>query len=529
MRRILAAIAALTLVTAGCQDLDVTNPNNPDRDRVLSQPDDIESVIASTFRTWFARAQYEYPNMALAAVADEATGGFFDYGVHDISTEPRSAYNNSVLNTRNGVNENPWNSMYTLISSVNDGINALQNLDLDEGNPGGTRQERALAFAKMMEGVAHGYLGLWYDKALIVRDDADLETLDPEGFSDYNALRDVALDLLDESIAIAQSNSFTIPGSADWVNGIDMTNNDLVRLANSFAARFLAYTPRSPAERAAVDWNEVLARTNASIQVDLAPVGILDVFESNYRRLLARIRNASRPSDHLRPDNMVVGPADTSGAFQAWYATPSADKQPFQVFTPDRRIRGATNNDPGLYVGYNKNTIWVSSRGTYRWSYYFYGRSGAYESFYTGPQPTMTVDEMRLLKAEALIRLGRAAEAVPLINVTRVNNGQLAPVTVDGPPDNAACVPRKLNGNCGSLWDALRYEFGIEMLGIEGSVSWFNARGWGTLQEMSPLSLPIPSSELEILGLPLYTFGGSNPGSAPVPHPEACPVSLARC
>ncbi len=529
MRRIFAAIAALTLVTAGCQDLAVTNPNNPDRDRVLSRPDDIESLVASSFRTWFMRAQYEYPNMALAAVADEITGGFFDYGVHDISTVPRSAYNNSVLNTRNGVNENPWNDMYRMISSVNDAINALALVDLDEGNPSGTRQERALAFAKMMEGVAHGYLGMWYDKALIVRDDADLESLDPQGFSDYNAVRDAAIGLLDESIAIAQSNSFTIPGSADWVNGIDMDNNDLVRLANSFAARFMAYTPRTPAERAAVDWNEVLDRTSNSIQVDLAPIGVLDVFESNYRRLLARIRTTSKPSDHIRPSQWVVGPADTSGAFQAWVATTPEDKQPFQVFTPDRRIRGSTQSAAGLYFGYNKNTVWVASRGTYRWSYYFYNRSGAYESYYTGPQPTMTVDEMRLLKAEALIRLGRAAEAVPLINVTRINNGQLEPVTVDGPPDNAACVPRKLNGGCGSLWDALRYEFNVEMAGIEGSVSWFNARGWGALQELSPLSLPVPSSELEILGLPLYTFGGSNPGSAPAPHPEVCPVSLARC
>lgn len=529
MRRIFAALAALTLVTAGCQDLDVTNPNEPDRTRVLSRPDDVESVIASTFRLWFAIAQDEYPNMALAALADEATGGFFDYGVHDISTEPRVAYNNSVFNTRRGVNEQPWDNAYRLISSVNDGLRALEDVDLDAGNPSGTRQERAKAFAKLMQGVAHGYLALHFDKALIVREDAVLEELDPRGFVPYSEVRDAALGMIDEAIAIASANTFTIPGSAEWVNGIELTNTDLVRLANSFAARIMAYSARTPAERAAVDWDKVILRLNNSIQVDLAPVGILDVIVSNYRRLLARVRQTSRPSDHLRPDIMVVGPADTSGAFQAWYATPSANRTAFRVNTPDRRIRGSTVTAPGLYVGYNQNTIWASSRGTYRYSYYFYGRSGAFETYYTGPQPTMTVDEMRLLKAEALIRRNRAAEAVPLINVTRVNNGQLPQVTIDGPPNTPGCVPRKLAGGCGSLWDALRYEYGIEMLGIEGAVSWWNARGWGTLQEGSMTDMPVPAAELETLGLGVYTFGGNNPRSAPPPQTEKCPVTLPRC
>ena len=100
---------------------------------------------------------------------------------------------------------------------------------------------------------------------------------------------------------------------------------------------------------------------------------------------------------------------------------------------------------------------------------------------------SMLVSEMDLLKAEGLIRLGRAAEAVPLINKTRVANGQLPPVTVDGPPDEPGCVPRKLNGQCGSLWDALRYEKRIEGLGVSGVIAYFDARGWQTLPANSIL------------------------------------------
>jgi hypothetical protein len=92
-------------------------------------------------------------------------------------------------------------------------------------------------------------------------------------------------------------------------------------------------------------------------------------------------------------------------------------------------------------------------------------------------------------------------------------------------------VPRKLNGQCGSLWDALRYEKGIEMLGVSGVLAFFDARGWQTLAPNSFTQLPVPGRELGTLQLDLYTFGGPGGQSiAPAPDPEKCPVSgLARC
>jgi hypothetical protein len=302
-------------------------------------------------------------------------------------------------------------------------------------------------------------------------------------------------------------------------------------MANSYAARILAYAPRTPAERNAVSWNQVVSRVDAGLRFDLAPAGLLDVWESNMRRLFARVR--SRPGDHVRVDYYAVGPGDISQGFQNWHDTPSANRQPFQINTPDRRIQGPGGpSDLGKYFGYNKNSIWAADRGTHRWSWYYFLRSGAGESYYTGPQPTMTVTEMDLLKAEGLIRLGRASEALPLINLSRVANGELPPVTTEGPPAGADCVPRKVgDGSCGSLWDALMYEKNVEMTGIEGAVSWWDARGWGTLQEDTPVHLPIPGRELENLGLPVYTFGGNVGGGAAAPQYNACPagVNLPRC
>lgn len=526
MRIFNGALAVTALVLAGCADLDVSNPNVPDRERVLSSPQDVQALISTSYQAYFDNAQQTNPNLPTAAMADNLSGGFFDFGVHDVTEEPRSVFNSSPLNTRGFVGRAPWGRLYPVISNVNDGLNAVEGGDLELSD---AERERALAFGKFVQGISHAYLGLYFDQALIIDEDTDLEQLDPTAFSPYAEVIDASLGMMDEAIAIAENGNFTIPGSVDWINGLTLSPADLIRIINSYAARAIAYSPRTWEERQAVDWNEVLRRIDAGIQEDFAPEGLLGPWESNMRRLYARRR--ARPSDHIRPDYMALGPADTTGGFQTWFATPSADRMPFQIETPDRRIHAANDPDaPGLYFGYNEQTIWPASRGTYRWVYYYYHRDGTGDSWHVGPQVTMSRTEMDLLKAEALIRLGRAEEAVPLINRTRVANGQLPPVTTAGPPNDESCVPRKVTGGCGSLWDALIYERHIENNGIEGAIMWWDLRGLNQLMEGTPLHFPVSGIELENLGLPLYTFGGvGNPGSAPAPQYGRCPVSLPRC
>jgi len=333
---------------------------------------------------------------------------------------------------------------------------------------------------------------------------------------------------LDQAATLARTSTFTLEVDK-WLFQA-MNQNDVVKLENSFVAKLLANTPRTRAERAAVDWNEVIKRVDAGITTDFAPTAIPDILWDDWKRLVARVRTGP-PSDYGRPSYWALGPADSTNGFLTWINTPLTSRQPFQMRTKDRRIHGAGGpTTPGKYFGYNASTIFAAARGTYRYSFYYYLRNGTGTSWQTGPQPSLTVTEMDLLKAEALIRLGRAAEAVPLINKTRVANGQLPPVTVAGPPDEPGCVPRKLSGACGSLWDALRYEKGIEMMGVDGVTAFFDARGWQTLPENSITQLPVPGRELATLQRSLYTFGG--PGglsSAPVPDPERCPVALARC
>ena len=528
MRNLKVALTLGGLLAAGaCQDLAVTNPNEPDRERATQQPASVESFVSSAFRTvWPVIGHDDYPSWAMSTMAREITSGFADFGQLELSAEPRSGWNNSPVNARNDVTEQPWYDLYAGISSVNDALTAIDS-GLIVGDVARTSRTRAVG--KFLQGVSHGFLGLYFDKAFIVDEKLPVTPDTKFEFAPYAAVTKAGIAQIDSGIAIAQRGAaFTLPDNG-WLYQ-SMTRDEFVRLGNSYAARLMAYVPRSRTERAAVDWAEVIRRVDAGIQRDFAPVAQHDILWDDWKRLIARVRTGP-PSDFGRPSYWVLGPADSAQGFVNYVNTPLDSRVAFQIRTKDRRIQGAGGPTvAGKYVGYNANNIFQSSRGTYRYSHYYYRRNGTGTTWEGGPQLAVTVAEMDLLKAEALIRLNRAAEAVPLINKTRVANGELPPVTIAGPPDEPGCVPRKQNGQCGSLWDALRYEKGIELMGMDGVTAFFDARGWQTLPANSLLQFPVPGRELGTIQLPLYTFGGPGGDSAsPAPDPERCPVALARC
>jgi len=526
--RAIALLVSAALLTTACQDLTVTNPNLPDAARATTQPLTTESFVATSFRTWWPVAGHgSYPSFALSTMARDVTSGFADFGQLELSTEPRSSWNNSQVNVRRQVNENPWYAYYRTISSVNDVLASI-NGGLVITDP--VRTARARAMGKFMQGLSYGYLGLLYDKAVITDETTKLDTITTPSFVPYPLVVTAAIAQLDAAAAAANAQpTMTFPVEA-WLFTA-LTRDQFVRLTNSYAARLLAAVARNRTERAAVNWTEVIRRIDAGIQTDFAPIAQPDILVDDWKRLMARLRTAGRPSDYARPSYWLIGAADSSSGFQTWLNTPNDSRQPFQMRTRDRRIQGATGpTSSGSYLLYNLNNLFAVARGSWRFSHYAYVRTGAGTTWQTGPQLELSVAEMDLLKAEALIRLGRASEAVPLINKTRIANGQLPAVTIDGPPIAPGCVPRKQNGTCGSLWDALRYEKGIELLGINGMLSFLDARGWQTMPENTQVHFPIPGRELGTLLLPLYTFGG--PGGqaiTPPPDPERCPAALNRC
>ena len=166
------------------------------------------------------------------------------------------------------------------------------------------------------------------------------------------------------------------------------------------------------------------------------------------------------------------------------------------------------------------------------------------------PHVVIAPEELQLLKAEGLIRTGRSAEAVEIINRTRTepvgglpNLPELqllggGPALLIAPADSASCVPKRLkvvsvsdgaggtkeSGECGDLWDALIYEKRLVTFGYDAMSAYGDMRGWGCLAPGTMTHLPVPAFELELAGLPVYTFGGNPgaPGSAGVPDRERC-------
>jgi len=524
-RRLSLAAACVALVS--CVDLSRPNKNDPDRLSATSTPGDVETLIASTYQLFWPRVYGTTPTVMFSMMGYETSTPFLCFSSQEMAQEPRPAWNNTTVYVRSNTSSGPWLDLYGVISLTNDGLQAL-----DRGIKIGTNgadNARARAFAKFMQGVAHGYLALMYDKAIVINERTDIDTLATPTYVPYTEVMPAAIAMLKESIAISDTATFTLPATG-WIPGLALTNKDLSRLAHTYIARFQTYGARTAAERAAVNWNDVIAQVDAGILADFAPIGSPTGLVDNAKRLFAR--SNSFPGDQQRASNWLVGPADSLDGFKSWVATPIPDRNPFQLRTKDRRIQGETAGSVGSYFGYEANVAWMNpTRGLYIRSFYFFRRFGTGTTWQNGPLVAITRTEMDMIKAEALMRLNRATEAVPLINKTRIANGKLPAVDLAGPPQEAGCVPRKTTGECGSLWDALRYEKRIEQAGVDGHVAYYDARGWNTLALNSFLELPVPGRELEIQRLPNYTYGGGGARSAPAPTWDRCPagVTLARC
>ena len=555
---------SLVLGISACQDMDVTNPNNPNRESVLRSPADVQSLVSATFRTFFSESEGDDVAIPMSTMADEFSTAFFDFGSLELSQEPRAIFNARSPNSGHSA---VFAAFYRIIAGVNTAFRAIDedNLKVTEG--GADVTPRLRAFGKFMQGLAHGQVALSFDRGYVSSETLNFDDLTFEEtralIRPYTEVRDTALAELRAALALAQANTFTLPSTvAEWIPGVQLSNVQFARLINTYIARFMAYTPRTEAERAAVNWQQVITHIDAGITTDFAPVATPGIMSSLYKNRTARQR-ATTPSDFMRVDNMIIGPADESQAFINWFNTPVASRLPFAIQTSDRRIQGvATRNRTtpttwvgpvpatcssvpqpagatrltvscGLYAGLHDEVAFFNAgRGLYLRSFYFYHRWGRGTSFESGPIPIITVTEMDLLKAEALIRLGRAAEAIPLINKTRVANGGLPPVTIDGAPGTAPnCVPRRINGTCGNLWDALKYEKRIETLGLSAGLAYYDGRGWGTLVPNTMIHFPMPVVDLELLGMEIYTHGGGLAGSAPARVMDKCPqgVNVPRC
>jgi hypothetical protein len=499
MKRKLTAVALLALA-GGCADLEVTNPNAANRERALATPQDIEALVGGTYRNYYlATHAASGPALALSLAADEYTSSAGNFAGLAFYTEPRQPVNNTATYADAAILRYTWQQSYRAISAAGDAIKAVE-VPSTAVQMTPERIARVRAFAKFAQGLSLGQVALLYDRGFIVDETTDLNA--PVPLQPYTDVMAAAIAKLYEAAQIASASSFSTEPL--WLGGVTFTNTRLAQLAYSYAARFRAQVARTPAERAAVNWTQVVTDANRGVTTDFLPIMDDVVF-------FDEIKIYSNYGPFGWWDMRYAGMADTTGGYQTWSATPITQRQPFQMASPDLRFPQSTATtgagSRGRYVGYLASTRSQPGRGTFQWSNYRDFRYEQYQSESDLPLPELTVHEMNMLRAEAAFRANQLDQVATLINVSRTRNG-LPAATAAGIPNTPGCVPKMPDGSCGSLFEALKWEKRVEVWEHYLGDWYFDSRGWNDLMVGAPLSLPVPAQDLLSVGEELYTFGG---------------------
>jgi hypothetical protein len=534
----LALCSGVALGLIACSDLGVKDVTDPDRNRVLGTPADVEAFIGATY------AQIQNATLGgsnddiqtqLQVEGMENVSGLANFAMGPRGAIPRNPIDNTRGSQGNAGNLRDFQVLHRAARMATIGIARLKVLTL--GSP--AQDARARMFARFSQGVALGNLSLVYDSASILTEDDDPQATIP--LSGYRAVNTAALGYLDSALAIATSTPGAFPLPNTWINGVAVTQTQMVQLIHSYKARLRASVARSPTDT--VDWAAVIADANAGITSDFSiamnPAAGWDV-------VWPIQAYATGSANWHQMSQFWLGMGDVSGKFDAWLATPSS-RAPFTVVSPDLRLpQGA---DRASQIGDTLRTGFKTFAGRpyvrnrpsgedqpgdpFMISQYDFYRSRAFfVAGRIGNYPVMTAAEIRLLAAEAYLQPGpqqNFAQAQTLINVTRAdaNKGGLPALsgitdTLTAVPGGAGCVPRVPDAaagfkatKCGNIWDALKWEYRLETAYTGYGMWYFAARRWGDLPEGTPIQWPVPYQEMDARGKPFYPMGGlGNAGSA---------------
>lgn len=549
LRTALCGITALGL--AACGDvLQVDNLTDPDRDRALARAADIENFLGATYAQ-IQNATLGGSNDALQTqlqvMGMENTSALANFAMGPRGSIPRTAIENTRNSIGDGGNYRDFVVLHRAQRMAALGIAKMNALPLGLGTDSAVnkRTERARAFAMFTRGVALGNLALAYDSASIARETDDLQQ--PVPFSHYTDVFAAAMAYIDTAIAIASgpipaggptADWFPLP--ATWINGQALTAVNFVRFARSYKARFRASVARTPAERAAADWNAIIADANAGITADFSPTMTP---AAGWDVAWVTQAYATGPANWHQLSQFWLGMADSSGGYDAWLATTPSLRAPFLVVTRDRRFppgpsclhpcpQSARDAQSAVAVPGNFTTVpYVRNRQSgedqpgqpLQISMYDFYRSRAFfVAGRIGAYPIMTRAEMRLLAAEGHLRLGQIATAITLIDSSRTpttgQGGGLPSLvgltdTITAVPGGASCVPRvpvaPWNVSaCGKLWDALKWEYRMETMYAGYGMWYFAGRGWGDLPQGTALYWPVPYQEMDTRQQTFYSSGG---------------------
>ncbi|WP_086478392.1 MULTISPECIES: RagB/SusD family nutrient uptake outer membrane protein [Arenibacter] len=474
INKIAYLLLPIFFLVSACQDfetdLEVVNRENPNDEILASDPVALESTAGNILQSWYRTVHSTNgPAAALATMADVSTASWGNFGMRDLSSEPRTSFNNST-GYSNDVTDTYFNSLYSLLTDSNTIVGAVE-AGTEFSNP-----KMVEMMGKLGQALSIGHLALVFDRVWIY--DANGPVGENEtGETDYVNAMEYALQKLDEAIAIADANTFTLPEA--WLPGVNATSERMSEIMNSMGARMLVGNLRNSAQKSTLDWNRVYEYADNGITTDFDI--LMD--DINWYALV--------PQTYLvypgwgRVDMRVINMMDPN--------TPA-------YWTDDiNTLPESTSADARLATDYEylASNNFSPDRGKYHFSTYRYARLNEYITEWTVPVTEISKSESDLYKAEALLHIngGDAAAAAAIVNAgTRTTRGELPPVSA----------------NADEVYDAIHYERMVEFAYTGMGISFFEMRKEDLLQKGTLLHFPVPGKALDAIPEPYYTYGGTS-------------------
>lgn len=480
-------ISLIGLSLTACKKTDFDNPATLTNQEAVEKIKDLGLRLTTSSVQTIFNTSTSASGIHFSLLADQTTNTNGNSSWWDFAAEPRLRLNNNT-SYRGAVT---WNTFYNNFYQAN--LDATLALDIIEkqgkkiyDTQGNDRTQDCLVAAYYAKGVAQGYLGVIFDRGIIV-DDVNLSTKD---FPDsYKALIANSIKLIDKSIALAETNG---QFKFDFLSGKSFSKADFIKLANSMAARILSSEARDQVEAEKIgnaQWTKVLTYAEKGFTTDFV---ITSVTGGYYNQLVSNlVQRNSDGTGWLPPDLKIAYLADKTGNTPKFY--PLTGILP-PISSNDKRFDN--------YFGYTPSFgIFIESRGRGLFTNYY--RKKWYNSANTlnspgAINPYFLAEEIRLLKAESKYWLKDYAGAAALLN------------------DPAAA--RKVLGGLGDviatpseLKKLLHYEYAIEIDGGGGAFLPFTfMRRNNLLVGGTPTEYPLPQLQLDLVKQPVYTFGGND-------------------
>ena len=526
--RSIGAVALLGL--AACGDaLSIPNYNNPDVARVLYDAASVDAAIAGLGPQLLNPQRACNLQVQAKIIAEETFASVANFGMA-ARVANKTLISNELGNDNASSNAADYQAFQRVQRLAFNPLYAYASIKAANRSTLTANQEnRMRAFAYFVAGQALGYVAFAYDSGAIASE--AINTTEIPALSSAAAMGAKAVEYLDSAVTIAGRGMDALTNT--YISGITPTQAQFIALAKGYRARIRAGVARTPAERAAVNWASV-----AQDAADFSAVWTGDVvIQINGTTGVSAACDASQfyvPGGWHSVPMKFIGVADTSGGYQTWSATANASRRSFLVATPDKRWpqgatrtaqQNATNTNilpTGQYIRNRPpgDDVVSAGEGESQYDHRRYGLTQSNTSV-AGPFTEMSKTEIDMLRAEALIRQGGAANitaAEALIDISRVRNGlpSVAGIGTAGVvPGGNACVPKMKNGTCGSLLEAMKYEKRMETA-FTGYLIWFtDSRGWGDLPLNSAIEWPVPYQEMQARVQPYYN-GRSNVSAADI-------------